>query len=978
MRRLAAYPFALAAWMLFLAGPALAGPVGKAGPYRVELSTEPAVIPVGRARLILRVAGPDGKPLEAAEVRAIAQMPGMAMGEQEAVAAPKTGEPGVYTMPVTFSMAGAYTATIKVTSHHGPGVAEIPLRTGQDTGPRGGSGFNPGALVPWLLGLAAVVFVLWRARRSGQRPDWRALLDRSVVGGLLLVALMTAGAVYAVRTYRRPGSMTPIEAQAMEMSTPAPPGTAPVELATVRRGTVESTVRYTGQAGGFLEQEVTPRIRGYVTWMPFYAGDRVRRGQVVARIDTSEVAPQVAERQAAVAMAQQGAAVSRTEYRQVLALVAQAEAAVRSRRTAVADARSQASKSRAAVGETRADLRTAEAALAAAQGELTAAQEERAASEADLAVARAQVPDAEAQVQASRADLDYWKVQLGRTQALLREGGVSDEEFRREKAQADNAEARLRQASARLDQGRSQVQAAQSRLRKATALIVGAEAQAEQARARIEGSRARIEQAEADVEGAAARVQQAEAEVESQRAAARQARAAGEAARQRIAQAEAAVRQARASLGGATTAEGYAAVYAQLDGVVTQRTVSPGSLVNAGQSLLRVAQISPIRLQANVAETDLARVRVGSLVRIAGQGDSSRVTRARVTSIAPAVDPATHTGVVEALVPNRDGAFYPGRYVVMEISTGRSGPTLVVPAAAIRWRTAPSGGVLSTDSRPYVWVAEPAGQPAEYTVRQTAVEVGTTSGASAAVLSGLQEGQRVVLAGQDYLKDGDTVAATVPGADASPAAKQIYTCPMHPEVVSDRPGKCPKCGMDLVPKPSSPPLSVHPIEHGAVPPAVQPAPVVPAIPRAVRAASRVTPAFPAAAPRGMAAGGPAPGMGAAGAMASQAMGSASAPMPVTRGMTSRPGMAPRMEGRPMSAGMRGGSGMGGGEMGLRGGVPGLPPGGGVPMTPPAGAQPAPRSSFGGAMGVAGGVNGARPMGAPAGRGGTGGMSGMGR
>ncbi len=46
------------------------------------------------------------------------------------------------------------------------------------------------------------------------------------------------------------------------------------------------------------------------------------------------------------------------------------------------------------------------------------------------------------------------------------------------------------------------------------------------------------------------------------------------------------------------------------------------------------------------------------------------------------------------------------------------------------------------------------------------------------------------------IAQADNEAKPVP--TASPVA-QKYTCPMHPEVISDKPGKCPKCGMNLVP-----------------------------------------------------------------------------------------------------------------------------------------------------------------------------------
>ena len=51
-----------------------------------------------------------------------------------------------------------------------------------------------------------------------------------------------------------------------------------------KRQTIESTVSYTGSAVSFVDQDVYPRVTGWITWMPFYPGDRVRKGQLLAMI----------------------------------------------------------------------------------------------------------------------------------------------------------------------------------------------------------------------------------------------------------------------------------------------------------------------------------------------------------------------------------------------------------------------------------------------------------------------------------------------------------------------------------------------------------------------------------------------------------------------------------------------------------------------------------------------------------------------
>src|SRR5205823_4177869 len=95
------------------------------------------------------------------------------------------------------------------------------------------------------------------------------------------------------------------------------------------------------------------------------------------------------------------------------------------------------------------------------------------------------------------------------------------------------------------------------------------------------------------------------------------------------------VRQAQAQWNTARVVAGYTEIRSDVDGVVTQRLISPGVLVQPGQAILRISQIQPIRLQVNVAESDLPGIRVGSRVRVWGAKDPRHPIDARVTSIFP-------------------------------------------------------------------------------------------------------------------------------------------------------------------------------------------------------------------------------------------------------------------------------------------------------------------------------------------------------
>ena len=243
------------------------------------------------------------------------------------------------------------------------------------------------------------------------------------------------------------------------------------------------------------------------------------------------------------------------------------------------------------------------------------------------------------------------------------------------------------------------------------------------------------------------------------------------------------------------------------DGIVVEKMVVEGQMVEPGMKLYRLADIATVWVQAQVYEQDLPYVLLGqeAVVTLAAQTEPK--FRGRVTYIYPTVDEKTRTARVRMEFHNPGYFLKPGMYATVEISSELSGSAVLVPDMA----------VLRSGEKNTVFVALDGGH-----FEPRAVTIGARSeGGMYEVLSGLREGERVVTSGQ-FMLDSEsqlreaiqkmsrpgmpeatnqipTTVATI-GATNAPG-KTVYICPM-PEHVSleyDHPGKCPLCGMTLVP-----------------------------------------------------------------------------------------------------------------------------------------------------------------------------------
>jgi len=248
---------------------------------------------------------------------------------------------------------------------------------------------------------------------------------------------------------------------------------------------------------------------------------------------------------------------------------------------------------------------------------------------------------------------------------------------------------------------------------------------------------------------AAARAQEAVAQ--QRLAAAKRLYEAGAISEIEVKSAEAGYEAAKAAAAGADESAARATITAPLTGVVSARWVSGGEAVNPGQPLFTVVDASELELAGRIGVADAARVRAGqpvtfTLDALPGESFSGRVDR-----LDPTVDAATRQVGVYARMPNPDGRLVGGQYARGRIETGKASDAIVIPEGALFARTGDAATVFMVVGN---------------RLSRRPVTLGTREETSGliAVLTGLREGDRVLLNPSADIADGTAVSVAADSA----------------------------------------------------------------------------------------------------------------------------------------------------------------------------------------------------------------------
>ena len=216
--------------------------------------------------------------------------------------------------------------------------------------------------------------------------------------------------------------------------------------------------------------------------------------------------------------------------------------------------------------------------------------------------------------------------------------------------------------------------------------------------------------------------------------------------------------EARLNAGGSRIAD--RTIRAPFAGIVGLRTASPGQFMRPGDQIGTLDDISQIKLDFDVPETQFARLRPGVRIVAGTAAFPDRSFEGVISDVDSRIDPTTRTVRVRAMLPNRGETLRPGMLMAVRVLANPR-EALAVPEIALLDR--------ADGSFVYRVAAGENGQ----VVEQVQVQTGQRSGGMAEVLGGLNPGDLIVTEGIQSIRPGQPVQVGGAPAEGAASAPQL-------------------------------------------------------------------------------------------------------------------------------------------------------------------------------------------------------------
>ncbi|HMW02619.1 MAG TPA: efflux RND transporter periplasmic adaptor subunit [Acidobacteriota bacterium] len=212
---------------------------------------------------------------------------------------------------------------------------------------------------------------------------------------------------------------------------------------------------------------------------------------------------------------------------------------------------------------------------------------------------------------------------------------------------------------------------------------------------------------------------------------------------QSVAAARASLEQARLQVALAEKSRNDLTIRSPFSGFVVERLSNQGEYVMPDTPVAMIVRHDPIKVQLQISETQLAKVKIGQEVSLASDAFPDRKFSAKVTALNPIVDQNARSLMIEAQMANPDGVLRPGMFVKARVAQPEQRTALFVPVKAVFYQPA-----LNASG---VYVIE--GTKARLRI----VQPGSRDGEELEILTGLTPEDQVVVAPPAKLIDGSLV-----------------------------------------------------------------------------------------------------------------------------------------------------------------------------------------------------------------------------